>query len=455
MVKQPRQSTPYSALYAPTQATPELLAIYSAASTLQAMLDVEAALAKAEAARKLIPTSAARVIARSCEASLFDIDDLAAKTRNAGNLAIPLVAALTAKVAASSQAASRYVHWGATSQDIIDTGAVLQLRAACREIDVDLKRLLAALKQLARRHRRTVLIGRTLMQAAAPTSFGLKAATWLDALQRHAMRLNEMRARCLVLQFGGAVGTLASLGKDGPGVARELGRLLKLSVPAMPWHGARDRIGEIATTLGLLTGSLGKMARDISLLAQSEIAELREPSGVGRGGSSTLPHKRNPIACAAVLAASLRVPHLVATLLSAQSQENERALGGWQAEWSVLPEIVLLAGGALRQMAETIEGLEVDGKRMRANLEAQNGLIMAEAASMALAAKVGKKAAHHLIEQASRRAVAQGIHLRAAIEAAPDIARHFDRATLARVFDPTRNLGASDALIDAVLKRAR
>ncbi len=445
----------YSSLYAAIQTTPELQAAYSASATIQAMLDVEAALADAQAQRKLIPTGAARAIRRQCRAELLDAEEIAAKARLASNLAIPVVAALTARVAAIDANAARYVHWGATSQDITDTAAVLQLRTALRLIDTDLARLLAALRKLARRHRRSVMTGRTLMQAAAPTTFGLKAASWLDALLRQQDRLAQGRERCLALQFGGAVGTLASLGSAGPGVARALGRRLKLPVPDMPWHGARDRFGEIATVFGLLVGALGKMARDISLLAQSEIGEVAEPAAAGRGGSSTMPHKRNPVACAAVLATSLRMPHLVATMLAAQVQENERGLGGWQAEWTVLPEIVLLTGGALRHMAETIEGLEVDVPRMRRNLDARQGLPLAEAVAMALAAKVGKKAAHDLIEHASHEAAKRGIDLRVAIEADPNIARHFDKAALDRMFDPARYLGASDAFIDAVLKRRR
>ncbi len=372
--------------------------------------------------------------------------------RKAGNLAIPLVAALTDRVAAGNAAAARYVHWGATSQDITDTATVLQLRAAMAAIGQDVKRLRRGLIALARRHRRSVMTGRTLLQAAAPVSFGLRAASWLDALGRHDKRLRQAQVSCLVLEFGGAAGTLASLGKDGPAVARALGRQLKLPVPAIPWHAERDRFGEVAATLGLLTGTLGKMARDISLSMQSEVGELREPGGAGRGGSSTLPHKRNPIACASVLAAALRVPGLVSTMLAAQVQEHERALGGWQAEWSVLPELVLLAGGAARHMAETIEGLEVDRKRMRENLDARDGLVMAEAVAMALAERVGKSKAHHLVERASRRAVADGLHLRAAIERDQEIVRHFDSATLDRVFDPRRNLGSADAMIDTVLR---
>ena len=238
-------------------------------------------------------------------------------------------------------------------------------------------------------------------------------------------------------------------------VARELGRLLKLPVPPAPWHASRDRIGEIAAVLGLLVGTLGKIARDVSLLMQAEIDEAREPAAPGRGGSSAMPHKRNPVAAASVLGAAARAPGLVATVLATQPQEHERALGGWQAEWSVLPELVRLAAGALRQTAETIGGLEVDAARMKANLAARKGLVMAEAATMALAAHVGRRQAHALIESASRRAIAEGLHLRAAMEADPLIARHLDRRALDRAFDPRGLLGASDDFISAVLKPRR
>jgi 3-carboxy-cis,cis-muconate cycloisomerase len=443
-------SAPNSTLYAPAQSTPELLQIYSAQATVQAMLDVEAALARAEAKAKIIPARAASAIARACDASRFDLAAIAGKGRDAGNIAIPLVAALTGGVQGS---AARYVHWGATSQDIIDTATVLQLRSALDLIERDLKQTLAVLAQLARKHRRTVMTGRTLLQPAAIVSFGLKAALWRDALLRHHQRLQDAKTRCLVLQFGGAVGTLSSLGTAGPKVARELGRLLKLPVPNLPWHTNRDRIGEVATTLGLLGGSLAKMAGDIALMMQGEIGEVREPAAEGRGGSSAMPQKRNPVLCVNILAATARMPGLVATLLHVQAQQHERAAGNWQAEWSVLPELVLLAGGALAQMNEMLDGLEVDAKRMRANIEAQQGLLMAEAVSMALAAKLGKKQAHALIARASKRAIAQNIHLRRAIEGDESLARHFDRRTLDRLFDPAASLGAAEAMIAAALKR--
>jgi 3-carboxy-cis,cis-muconate cycloisomerase len=447
------QTPSYSALYAPAQSTPELREIYSAHATMQAMLDVEAALARAQARCKVISIRAASAIARACDASRFDLSEIAAKGRDAGNLAIPLVGALTERVARNDKNAARYVHWGATSQDIIDTGAVLQLRAALTLIERDLQRTLSLLAGMARKHRRTVMTGRTLLQPASIISFGLKAANWRDPLVRHAERLMQAKKRCLALQLGGAVGTLSAMGPAGPRVAREMGRALKLPVPDLPWHGSRDRIGEIAAVLGLLGGSLAKMAQDIALLMQGEIGELREPAAAGRGGSSAMPQKRNPVLCVNILAATARIPGLVATILQTQAVEHERAAGNWQAEWSVVPQIVLLSGGALSQMNEILAGLEVDARRMRANIDAQQGMLMAEAVSMALAAKLGKKQAHALIARASKRALADGVHLRQAIEADREIAQHFDRRTLNRLFDPAANLGATEAMIAAALKQ--
>ena len=270
----------------------------------------------------------------------FDLPSIGLAAARAGNLAIPLIKELTNLVARSDQEAARYVHWGATSQDAIDTGLVLQLRDAFDAIESDLQHLCETLAQMALDHRTTSLPARTWMQQAVPTVFGLKVAGWLDALTRHRARLQETRQRVLVLQFGGAAGTLASLGADGMKVAQELAKELKLGLPELPWHSHRDRIVEVGTTLALLVGTLGKIARDISLQTQTEIAEVFEPSGDGRGGSSTMPHKRNPVTCAVILSAAQQVPALASSLLSAMPQEHERGLGGWHAEWQTLPELV-------------------------------------------------------------------------------------------------------------------
>jgi len=429
----------------------DVAAIFADDGRLQAMLDFEAALAAAEAKLGVIPADAAAAIAAECRVDRLDLAGFADDAAQAGNLAIPLVKRLTARVAARDQAAARFVHWGATSQDAIDTGLVLQLRSALDAIEGELARLADALAALAVAHKRTVLVGRTWLQQALPITFGLKAAGWLDGVERHRARLRAVRPRLFVLQFGGAAGSLASLGERGLAVAEALAGELELGLPDLPWHGQRDRFAELGALFGLVTGSLGKIARDLSLLMQTEIGEAFEPAGTGRGGSSTMPHKRNPVAAAAVLAAATRAPGLVATLMAAMVQEHERGLGGWHAEWVVLPELAILTAGALTQTADVVAGLELDTARMRANLDITHGLIMAEAVTMALGAALGRLEAHHLVEAACRRAIAERRHLRDVLAAEPAVAARLDAAALDHLFDPTNYLGVAEALIDRVL----
>ena len=321
-------------------ATTEPLAeVFSDSSVLQAMLDFEVALACAEARVGIVPKSAADRIAAAAHASEFDMDALSRGMFRAGTPGIPLVKALTEKVKARDPEAAGWVHWGATSQDVADTALVLLLKRAQTIITADLERLEKALTTLSEQHKTTVMLGRTLMQAAPPVTFGLKVAGWLGAVSRSRKRLESAFDDALVLQFGGASGTLASLADKGTVVARALAEELGLRCPEAPWHTHRDRLANLVCCCGVLTGSLGKMARDISLLMQSEVAEVSEPGGEGRGGSSTMPHKRNPIACALTLAAAERVPGLVASFLSAMVQEHERAVGGWQSEWPTMASI--------------------------------------------------------------------------------------------------------------------
>lgn len=445
-----------SRLTDPMFGSPAVLEIFSDTGTVRRMLDAEAALARAEARCGVIPEAAAHVIEQVCAGEpgeVIDLDTLAQAAVSAGNLAIPFVRQLTAAVTQRDAEAGRYVHWGATSQDIIDTATVLQLGDALREIDAGLLALGDACAVLVTVHRATPMVARTWLQHALPATFGLKAAGWLDALRRDLARLDLTRTHARALQFGGAAGTLASLGDDAPAVAAQLAQRLQLDLPALPWHAHRDRLVEVATTLGLLTGTLGKMARDISLLMQTEVAEVAEPSGPGRGGSSTMPHKRNPVGCAAVLTAAVRVPPLVATMLAGMVQEHERALGGWQAEWDTLPQIVTLAAGALRQMTDVVAGLQVDAQRMRANLDITRGLILGEAAMLELGRRIGRLPAHHLVEQASRRAVADGTTLRDALartlDEDPAHRGLLDHATLDRLSDPAQYGGQSIGFADA------
>ena len=425
--------------------------IFSDAARLQHMLDFEASLARAEARCGVIPAAAAAAISSKCMAKLIDVGALAAATAASLNPAIPLVKQLTALVAQEDPEAAQFVHWGATSQDANDTGLVLQTRKALDILEVGLTALCAGLTKLMQQYRSTPLAGRTLMQHALPTTFGVKVAGWLDGMNRHRERFAQTRTRVLVLQFGGAVGTLAALGEKGLQIAEALAAELQLDLPAMPWHTQRDRVAEVATTLGLCTGSLGKMARDISLHMQTEVAEVLEPAGEGRGGSSTMPHKRNPVSAAVVLSAAVRVPGLVGTMLSALVQEDERGLGNWQAEWETLPEIFRLTDGALHQMATIVPHLEVDAARMRRNLEAADGLIFAEAVTMVLASHLGKSAARALLETASREARNSGKHLREVLGQDRTVSEHLSAAELDRLFKPENYLGMAEQFVDRVI----
>src|SRR5882762_1000981 len=394
-------STSLSPLLAPMLSSAAMRTVCDDLSYLQHMLDFEAALARAEAATGVIPASAADTIAKSCRAHPFDLAALAEAATRSGNLAIPLVKALTADVAKADVDAARYVHWGATSQDVIDTASMLSLRAAIDALLSDIDRAIAGFAGLARKHRDTAMVARTWLQHALPMPFGLKLAEYAAALHRSRARLLRLRSEALALQFGGAAGTLAALGDKGLLVAERLAQELKLPLPDAPWHTHRDRIAEVASVLAIAAGTCGKIARDVSLMMQTDVAEAFEPSGEGRGGSSTLPHKRNPVAAASALAAATMAPNLAATIFAAQVQEHERSAGPWHAEWPTLPTLMAVTSGAIAAVVEIAEGLEVDVARMRVNLDATHGLIMAEAVTFALAEKIGKSDAHHLIEARS------------------------------------------------------
>ncbi|MBP2305572.1 3-carboxy-cis,cis-muconate cycloisomerase [Azospirillum melinis] len=423
---------------------------FSPSARLQGMLDFEAALARAEAAVGVIPSRAVPAIEAACKAGLYDPAVLGAEAALAGNTAIPLVRHLTATVKAADEEASRYVHWGATSQDAMDSGLMLQLRRFLDGLNADLAALADGLADLAEHHRATPMVARTWLQHALPTIFGLKAAGWLDALGRDRQRLATARAR-LALQFGGAAGTLAALGDAGPAVAEALAKELDLPLPALPWHASRDRIAELASSLGIFAGTLGTLGRDISLMMQMEVAEAFEPSAPGRGGSSTMPHKRNPVSCAVLLSTAIRAPALVGGLLAAQVQEHERGLGGWHAEWQALPDLCRLVAGAARHARETIAGLTVDAERMRANLDLTRGLILAEAVTMALGDRMGRMTAHSRVAEASRRAAATARPLRDVLAEDAEVVQALGSDGLDRLFDPLRYTGAASHFIDRVL----
>jgi 3-carboxy-cis,cis-muconate cycloisomerase len=444
-------STALSPLLAPMLSSAAMRTVCDDRSTLQNMLDFEAALARAEAATGVIPKAAVGPIEAACKADSFDMTALAEAATRSGNLAIPLVKMLTANVAKADGEAARYVHWGATSQDVIDTATMLTLRAGIDALDADLSRAIKGFAALARAHRNTAMVARTWLQHALPMPFGLKAAEYASSLARARCRLRRLRREGLALQFGGAAGTLAALGDNGLVVSERLAQELNLPLPEAPWHTHRDRIAEAAACLAILAGSCGKIARDVSLMMQTDVGEAFEPAGEGRGGSSTMPHKRNPVAAATALAAATMAPGLAATIFAAQVQEHERSAGPWHAEWPVLPMLQLVTSGALAAIVDIAEGLEVDAARMRANLEATGGLIMAEAVTFALAEKIGKSEAHHLVEAASKQAVTGKKHLRDVLAGDPGVSAHLGADQLTKLFEPMAYQGASQVLIDRLL----
>ena len=444
-------STALSPLLAPMLSSPAMRGVCDDGSTLQNMLEFEAALARAEAEVGVIPTGAADPISKACIASAFDFTALAEAATRSGNLAIPVVKALTANVARRNSDAARYVHWGATSQDVIDTAAMLTLRAGIDVLLEDINRATAGFAKLARAHRNTAVVARTWLQHALPMPFGLKLAEYAAALHRSKQRLKRLRDETLALQFGGAAGTLAALGDKGMVVAEALATELELPLPEAPWHTHRDRIAEAASVLAILSGTCGKIARDVSLMMQTDVGEAFEPAGAGRGGSSTMPHKRNPVAAASALGAATMAPNLAATIFAAQVQDHERSAGPWHAEWPTLPALMLVTSGALAATVDIAEGLEVDAARMRTNLDATHGLIMAEAVTFALAETIGKSEAHHLVEAASKTAIAENKHLRDVLSRDSKVTAQLPAKTIAALFEPMAYQGASQALIDRLL----
>ncbi|WP_122928590.1 3-carboxy-cis,cis-muconate cycloisomerase [Pseudomonas viridiflava] len=435
---------------------PDMRRIFSDEGRVQGMLDFEAALARAEARVGLIPQDVVSDITQSCRAELFDFDALAIAIGNSGNSAIPLVKALGKRIAAHSPEAERYVHMGATSQDVMDSGLILQIRDAIDVLERDLGHLGDALAQQAQVHATTPLAGRTWLQQATPVTLGMKIPGWLWAITRHRQRLNEIKPRVLCLQFGGASGSLAALGDQAFKVAEALADELQLHLPEQPWHTQRDRLVEFASLLGLIAGSLGKLGRDVSLLMQTEVGEVFEPSAPGKGGSSTMPHKRNPVGAAVMIGAATRAPGLVATMFSAMPQEHERSLGLWHAEWETLPELCCLVSGSLQQALQVVPGLQVDAERMRVNLESTRGLVLAEAVSIALAQRIGRDVAHHLIEQSCRQAVEQGVHLRQVLGENPEVTAQLSSDELDRLLDPAHYLGQARRWVErAVAEHTR
>ncbi len=435
-------------LFAPIFVSDAIAATTSDEAWLQAMLDVEAALAGAEADVGLVTPADADAIAAACRARDYDVDELGRAARLGGNPVIPLVQAITAAV---DGGAAAVVHWGATSQDILDTATMLVTARSLEVIGHDLAALSEAAAGLADRHRRTLMPARTLLQHALPTTFGLKAAAWLVALVEVADRVAWVRRHRLAVELGGAAGTLASLGDDGPAVVARLAARLGLAAPVLPWHTDRTRITDIAAALGQVAGVAGKIAVDLALLAQTEVAEAFEPGAPGRGGSSTLPHKRNPVGAASVIAAVRRTHALTASLFAAMVQEHERAAGAWQSEWPALTELLQLTGGAVAHVGDIVAGVEIDADRMRANLELTRGAVLAERVALRLAPELGRRPARQLVEDASARALKAGTSLRDELS----LTGVLDAHELDILFHPAGYLGATPTFIDAALAAHR
>jgi 3-carboxy-cis,cis-muconate cycloisomerase len=373
--------------------SPDILDVFSERHFVDAMLRFEASLARAQASAGLIPEAAAQSIVAACKVELLDVGRIVRDSGRAGSIAIPLVKSLRETVSLASPEAAGHVHFGSTSQDVIDTALALVTRQALELVDADIGKAVAALLALAERHAADPVLARTLMQPASVTSFGFKCAGWAAPLVRSRQRLRERAGQALSVQLGGAVGTQAQMQGKGPQVVALMAADLKLRAPPFAWHTQRDEWVALGCELGLLVGSLGKIAKDMALMGQYEVGELAEPSEPGRGGSSAMPHKRNPVASMVALAAAQRAPQRVAALLAAMPQEHERALGNWQAELAEWPGLLMSAHGSVRAMAQALPGLQVDTQRMRANLDALRAVLPAQAAEEWFSPELARHAA--------------------------------------------------------------
>jgi 3-carboxy-cis,cis-muconate cycloisomerase len=433
-----------SILYRDAFGTPAMRAVFSDHALIQRYIDTEVALAKAEARVGVIPAEAAEVIARESRIDRIDFDHMRAETDIVGYPILPLVHQLVEMCGD----AGRYVHWGATTQDIMDTAVVLQMCDALDIIDADIRELRGILADLAVKHRDTPMAGRTHLQQALPVTFGYKVAIWLAMFDRHQQRLAELRPRVALVEFAGAAGTLASLGTKGFEVQEAMADELGLGVPATTWHVARDGFAEAVNLLALITGSLGKIALDIMIMASTEFAEVAEPFVKGRGASSTMPQKRNPISSELMLAASKAVRQHAGLMVDAMVQDFERATGPWHAEWIAIPESFILTAGALHQAKFALGGLVVNTGQMKHNLGLTKGLIVAEAVMMNMAPYTGRQQAHDIVYDACRAVNEQGGTLADALAALPAVTEHFDRAAIDRMTDPANYLGLAPDMVD-------
>ncbi len=425
-------------------------AVFDEQAYFRRMLDVEAALARVQARLGLIPAEAAQAINAAAEKGDLRTEVLAASARNVGYPVVGLVAELSR----GAGEAGGWTHWGATTQDIMDTATVLQVRQGLVLIEAEMRAILKALTDQARTHRGTVMAGRTHLQQALPTTFGLKCATWALPFINHLRRLPDVRRNVELVQFGGAAGTLASLGDQGIAVMEGLAAELSLRAPIAPWHVCREGLAETVAYLGIVCGGLAKFATDIILLAQTEVGEVAEPYVAGRGASSTMPQKRNPIASEYILAATRAVQGLVPVMLGAMAQDHERATGPWQGEALVIPQVFVLTHGALLHARAIAGGMIPDPARMKHNLGLTNGLIVAEAVMMGLAPHLGREEAHHVVKHACDVALTERIPLADALARDPAVSTRLDRAAVERLTDPASYLGSAGAFVDRVLAAA-
>jgi 3-carboxy-cis,cis-muconate cycloisomerase len=431
--------------------TPEMTRVFSPAEQLRAMTRFEWALTRALESNGRAEAGSAAVLEQFLKTDFVDMGALLLAAKDAGNVAIPFVQQLTAAVKTRSEAASRSVHLGATSQDVLDTALVLQMREALHLLQPALARLDEALLTQVRSHRDTVMQGRTWLQPGPPVTLGLKLAGILAALRRERERIRAEASRALVLQFGGAVGTLASLGTKGGAIAAELARLLELAEPELPWHAQRDNLVAMVQVLAILTGTLAKFGRDVALLMQAEVSEVSEGVRGGRGGSSTMPHKHNPVASAALIAIHAKMPGLAATMLHGMPQEHERGPGLWQAEWDTVPEAFRLASASVAYAIEIAKGLKVDAVRMQANMEATLGLPLSEAVSVALAPTMGRIAAYELLRTAADRALTEKTRLSDVLKQMPEVKTHLSDAEIDALLDARNYLGSAQRFVARVV----
>ena len=437
-----------SAVFRDIFTTEAMRRVFSDENRVQKYLDFEAGLARAQARLGIIPQEAGNEIVRHCNVAEIDFAKLKTQTERIGYPVLPVVQQL---VAACRDGLGEWCHWGATTQDITDSATVMQVREGLALVEADLNSIADALAALARKYRDTPMAGRSNLQQAVPITFGYKMATSLAAFERHKQRLKELRTRVLVGEFGGAAGTLSSLSGRGLETQAELMKELKLGQPAIAWHTVRDTIAEVGCFLGLVTGICGKIAFDVKLMMQTEVEEVYEPFHEGRGSSSTMPQKRNPISCVYITATTSLVRQLVAALLDAMVEDHERATGPWEIEWIAVPEIFSLAAGALAQTRFMVSGLVVDEKKMRANLDITRGLIVSEAVMMGLGPHIGRQYAHDLVYDICRQVVATGRTLLDLLAENKEVARHLDRAALEKLCDPANYLGQAGEMVDRVL----